>query len=474
MDLGSADNELKIPDIIPIPSLLKKELGLLGCFSMGFADVGADIFLALGLIAAYSGGAMPFAILIAAGVYVLTGLSYAELASAIPVAGGASVYGERAFGKFAGFIGGWGLMLDYTIDISLFAVAAIGYLSFFFPELRAVFPLATGLLIFFLMLINLFGIKESSWINSALTVGTVALILGLIIIGMVTTFNLQTFLSDLKPIQGERGIHDFLYSITLAMVAFIGIESISQGAEETRNPEKILPRAHLLAVGAVVLFALAISIMALGIISPQALAERADNPLVAVALALPFANVLVPLVAATGFAICLVSANTGIIGASRVTYSMSNHGLLTRRFQWVHPVFRTPWVTILIFSTLAIILAAGGDLFFLGELYAFGALTAYLIANLSLIKLRFSEPNLVRPFHSPFSIKWKGINVPLLAVAGVVGCAAMLFLVAWLHEAGRNFAILWFVVGIGHFIVYQDYRKKKDAAEGIRADKNAA
>ena len=108
-------------DIIGKIPTLKKELGFLGSFSMGFADVGADIFLALGLIAAYSGGAMPFAILIAAGVYVLTGLCYAELASAIPVAGGASVYGERAFGKLAGFIGGWGLMLDYTIDIALFA-----------------------------------------------------------------------------------------------------------------------------------------------------------------------------------------------------------------------------------------------------------------------------------------------------------------------------------------------------------------
>ena len=92
--------------LIPVaPAKLRQEMALLASFSMGFADVGADIFLALGLIAAYAGGAMPFAILIAAGVYVLTGLSYAELASSIPVAGGASVYGERAFGRFAGFIG---------------------------------------------------------------------------------------------------------------------------------------------------------------------------------------------------------------------------------------------------------------------------------------------------------------------------------------------------------------------------------
>ena len=445
--------------IKPISGMLKKEMGLMASFSMGFADVGADIFLALGLIAAYAGGAMPLAILVAAGVYVLTGLSYAELASSIPVAGGASVYGERAFGRFFGFLGGWGLMLDYTIDIALFAVAATGYLSFFFPAIRPIFPIATTLVILALTLVNLFGIKESSKVNSLLVLGTVALVLVLLIVGFATRFSLPMLLSGFKPISENPGIHNFLYSITLAMVAFIGIESISQGAEETKNPEQTLPRAHITAVSAVVFFALAISIMALGIVTPQALAQKADNPLVAVALALPFAWLLVPIVAFTGFAICFVSANTGIIGVSRVTYSMSNHSLLTRKFQWVHPMFRTPWVTILIFSTVAIFLAAYGDLFFLGELYAFGALTAYLIANLSLIKLRFAEPNLLRPFRSPLNIKLKNGSLPLLAIAGAIGCLGMLFLVAWLHEAGRNFAFLWFAIGIMHFVAYCRYRE---------------
>ncbi len=441
---------------------LKQDIGLLGSFSMGFADVGADIFLAIGLIAAYAGGVMPLAILIAAVVYVLTGLSYAELSSAIPVAGGASVYGERAFGKFFGFIGGWGLMLDYTIDIALFAVAATGYLSFFFPVIRDFFPFVTSALILILVIVNLFGIKESSFVNSVLTVGTIALVIVLFIVGMTTTFNMETFLSGLKPIGESPGWHSFLYSVTLAMVAFIGIESISQGAEETKNPEKTLPRATLFAVATVVVFALAISVMALGIVSPQAIAERTDNPLVAVALAIPFANILVPIVAFAGFAICFVSANTGIIGVSRVTYSMSNHGMLTRRFQWLHPMFRTPWLTIIIFSVIAIALAFYGDMFFLGELYAFGALTAYLMANLSLIKLRFSEPNLARPFKVPLNLRIGGIDIPLITVAGVIGCAGMLFLVGWLHDQGRNFALLWFIGGIGYYLYYRNYREKQD------------
>ncbi|HSB47555.1 MAG TPA: APC family permease [Candidatus Bilamarchaeum sp.] len=443
----------------PTDIALKKEIGLLGSFSLGFADVGADIFLALGLIATYALGAMPLAIIAAAAVYLLTGLAYAELSSAIPVSGGVSAYGERAFGRFAGFLGGWGLILDYTIDIALFAVAAAGYLSFFFPQIRGAFTLVTAFLIIVLVIINLFGIRESSFVNSVLTLGAVALIIVLSAVGFSTSFDMNMFLSGIQPIEVSPGIHDFLYSITLAMVAFIGVESISQGAEETKNPERTLPRATLMAVIMVILFALAMSVLALGVVTPKVLADNVDNPLVAVASALPFSGILVPIVAFAGFAICLVSANTGIIGVSRVTYSMSHRGFITRRFKWVHHLFGTPWVSIIVFSIIAIYLASFGDMFFLGELYAFGALTAYMISNLSLIRLRFTEPTLARPFKMPLNLRLGRAEVPVLGVLGVIGCGVMLALVALLHETGRTFALIWFAGGICYFLIYPHYRR---------------
>lgn len=122
-------------------------------------------------------------------------------------------------------------------------------------------------------------------------------------------------------------------------------------------------------------------------------------------------------------------------------------------------------VTIIIFSAIAIALASFGDLFLLGELYAFGALTAYLIASMALVKLRFSEPDLARPFQVPFNIEWKGKKLPILCILGTIGCMIMLFLVASLHEQGRNFAFLWFAVGIVYFFIYRNYRKNQTASE---------
>jgi APA family basic amino acid/polyamine antiporter len=440
------------------PSPLKKELGLLGSFSMGFADVGADIFLALGLIAAYAHGLMPLAILIAAIVYVTSGLSYAELASAIPVSGGSSAYGKRAFGPFVGFLAGWGLILDYTIDIALFAVASAGYLSFFLPHLSI--PIFAAFLIFTLLVLNLLGIRESSAINSGLTVIVIVILVGIVGLGFTFSYSSERFLAGLTPVGQDPGWDNFLYSITLAIVAFVGIESISQGAEETRHPEKVIPRATFLAIFFVVLFAMLLSIMSLGIVPWQSLEENMENPLVPVAKALPFAQIILPIVALAGFLVCFVSANTGIIGVSRVAYSMSGADLMARRINWVHPRYRTPWITITIFSIIAMALAYSGDMIFLGELYAFGALTAYTVTNLSLIKLRNSEPHLHRPFSVPLSIRPAGFQLPLITLIGTIGCLFMFLLVALLHVEGRNFAAIWFIFGICYFFGYRYYRSK--------------
>jgi APA family basic amino acid/polyamine antiporter len=139
---------------------------------------------------------------------------------------------------------------------------------------------------------------------------------------------------------------------------------------------------------------------------------------------------------------------------------MSGAGLMSRRINWVHPKYRTPWITVAVFSVIAMVLAYSGDMIFLGELYAFGALTAYTVTNLSLIALRNREPHLRRPFRVPFSFRLLGFEIPIITLIGTVGCLGMFVLVALLHTEGRNFAAIWFIFGILYYIGYRYYRRK--------------
>src|SRR5215471_202387 len=116
---------------------LRRAVGVWGSYTWGYADVGADVYVALGIVMLAAQGATNVAFLFAGLVYVMVGLAYTELAAAYPMAGGGQFYVLRGLGDFWGFVAGWAVLLDFTIDISLFALASAGYINFFFPELNA-------------------------------------------------------------------------------------------------------------------------------------------------------------------------------------------------------------------------------------------------------------------------------------------------------------------------------------------------
>ncbi len=171
---------------------LKREVGKFGSFSMGYADIGADIYISLGLIALYAYTAAPIALLIASIAYITTGLSYAELASKYPVAGGAQYYAYRAFGRLNGFIAGWGLMLDYTVDIALFSLASVGYLGFLVKifagksvlMVNPFYGLCAIFLIIILIGLNIIGIKYSSRFNEIFVFIDLLTIAAIVILGL--------------------------------------------------------------------------------------------------------------------------------------------------------------------------------------------------------------------------------------------------------------------------------------------------
>lgn len=471
---------------------LKREIGWYGSFAMGYADVGADLYVAIGLVAFFAAGASPIAFAVASITYVCTGLAYAELATAYPYAGGAHVYSMKAFNDMIGFVAGWAVMLDYTVDIALFSLASAGYLSFFFPVLHSSFALSIlGLnfsisyigfvafvMVLGLLLLNSIGIRESSAFNELLVSVDIVVESIILVVGILLAFGLALFLSQVgdfgAPSVFEHIVYvmpslgtqtqNFIYGITLAMTSFIGIESIAQAAEETKRPQSWIPRANKLSIVSVVLFAVGLSTLSMGLMPWQDLAASQADPMAAIASRIPYiGHFLGPIVALTGFTICYVSTNTGVIGASRVVFSMGRFNLMPAWFYKVHKRFRTPTRTIAVFGLIGATMALLGELRFVADLYNFGALLSYVIVNISLIILRNKEPDAYRAWKLPgtlrIHVRGKPILIPVISIIGAISTGAMWSLVIGFHAEGRIVGTIWLAVGVIGFVAFRRSRK---------------
>jgi APA family basic amino acid/polyamine antiporter len=462
---------------------LRRNLGILGNFAFGYADVAEGIYFTLGIVIINARGAAPYAYLFATMAYVLTALCYAELASTYHESGGAFIYAKRAFGANIAFLAAWALLLDYVVTTAISALAAIGYLGYFFPALNT--PLATGIATFVaiasLMVLNIVGIAESARFSYFLVLFAVAGEGLLLLVGYLFSYR-----AGLNPIHfGSSPTYPgFLYAVTIAMSSYLGIEVIAQSAGETRRPAKNIPRAVFLISAATVAAALLFSTLAIGVRSAQdfiANPASINDPLSFVAVRFPSGWIFASLAALLGMATLLVASNAGIVGSSRLTFSMSQEGTIPKFFSRLHRRYRTPFIAIIVFSSVSIGLAFTGQLNLVAELYNFGALLAYVIVGLSLIELRNREKDLVRPFATPFSFKirafWKKdpaarherYTVPVIGLAAVVADLIIWILVVLLHQLGRDFGSLWMGVGLLMFFLYTRFRKNQISSPGAQA-----
>ncbi len=462
---------------------LRRDVTVWGSYTWGYADVGADIYAALGLVIAAAQGLAPAAFAFAGMVYIMIGLAYTELASTYPVAGGGQYFSLRGLGDFWGFVAGSGLLLDYTIDIALFAVASAGYINFFTPlilgidlgqisvawgpfrEIKIVWLVETMLLIAFLIWINVRGVRESSLLNEVL--GAVDLILesSVVFFGFVLAWNPQLLLSQWTVALQTLPLDRFMYGSSLAIISFVGLESISQAAQETRRPATVIPRTSLALIFTVFIFAVGFSTVGLGILPWERFAASIGDPVAELAKAIPYLGLLAgPFAAVLGATILLISANTGVMGASRLTYSMSQLHLATKWLDHVHPRFHTPVRTIIVFSLmgavealLAFLTPSAMDT--LGNMYAFGATLGYTLVFISLIVLRFKDPYSPRPYIMPVNLKinWHGrrVDFPVLGVLGMCGVAFILFEVVLTHEIGRIAGPAWILLCIVYYVLWR-------------------
>jgi APA family basic amino acid/polyamine antiporter len=208
--------------------------------------------------------------------------------------------------------------------------------------------------------------------------------------------------------------------------------------------------------------------------SPQELTSGyLDNPLAGIAASLPVfgREWLVPWVGLLGAAILFVAANAGLIGASRLTFAMSEHFTLPRLLYQLHPKFKTPYVSLIVFSALAsVVVVLFRNLTHIAELYNFGAMLSFALAHLSLLGLRIRQPTMARPFKVGENLRFGGAALPITAILGLVGTAAVWVDVILTKPAGRNLGFLWMGIGLASYLRYR-WRQKLPATARLEIEK---
>lgn len=448
---------------------LARVLGVPGLFAIGYGNVGSSIYYALGVTSLYALGATPIILMLGGIFFAFTALSYAEGTALIPEAGGSSSFARRAFNEFLSFFAAWALLLDFIVTIAISAFTASSYLGYFMPVLRT-YPANTyfGIgVVLFLLLLNIRGVKETSTLNVSLAVLDIITQTALIALGMVLLFNLPLLIHQVR-LGTVPTWHAFFYSLSIAMVAYTGIESVSNMAEEAKRPEKTVPRAAILTVAVVLFMYAGLSGIALSAMPTHLdpatgryvtdLATRwLNDPIAGIVRHLPplEAHILAPWIAILGTSILVIATNAGILGASRLTFSMGLHRQVPPVLSRVHPRFHTPYVAIIFFCLLATALIIPGSIEWMADCYAYGALLSFTIAHVSVIALRIKEPDVPRPFRAPLNVSFKGRRIPLTAVLGGMWTFFVWCIVAFTHPIGRVVGTSWVVFGILMYIIYR-------------------
>lgn len=451
-------------------------LGVNALFATAYGNVGSSIYYALGLVAALALGLTPIVFVITGVIFFWTAATYAEATAMYPEAGGSSSFARHAFGEFWSFFAAWGQLLNYVITVAISAFFVPHYIGGLFWDPLRSSPgdvVAGALIIAVLAAINVRGVKESAGLNIALAVVDFMTQLLLVLIGFVLVLSPGTLVGNIELGVAPTWSH-FLLAIPLGMVAYTGIETISNLAEEAKDEAKTIPAAISrvrLAVFAIYFTLPAVALSALPVHFNAQVGEYqtklgvaedhggfAGDPILGVVKQIHLGplqgagELYVGLLAAT---ILFIATNAGLIGVSRLVYSMGIHRQVPDRLRQLHPRYGTPWVSIVIFAVVAIVTLLPGQAAFLGNMYAFGAMLSFTIAHLAVVRLRAVAPEYKRPYRGPGNVRIRGTDVPLFAVLGGTGTAISFVVVTALNLVVALAGVLWLALGISLYVIYR-------------------
>jgi APA family basic amino acid/polyamine antiporter len=460
---------------------LPRVLGTLALFSTAYGDVGSSIYYALGVTAFFALGLTPLVFLAAGIVFLFTALTYAEGTTMFPESGGASSFARRAFNPFAGFFAGWAQILNYIITISISAFSVPAYLAVFSPVLKEApyQAFAGAALVFVLIIVNVIGVKETAFMNILLAIFDLATQVTIVLLGVFLVLNWDVLLHFNLRLGALPTFSEIVRGLSIAMIAYTGIETVSNMAEETRNPHRSAPRAILSVFAVVIVLYTTIPLVALSAMPVDRVTPEGpmtalgsvykSDPLIGIVRAFPdgllkqAVLVWIGLLAAT---ILTIAANAGLIGISRLTYSLGHHKQLPPGLAKIHHRTHTPFVAILVFGTVAILAILPGKIEALAALYAFSAMMSFTIAHLSILKLRLSHPDLPRPFRIRFTVPWRGVRLPITAILGGL-CTATAWTVIMASDISHeHLGLVWVAFGLVLYGIYRSRLRRAEEAKG--------
>jgi basic amino acid/polyamine antiporter, APA family len=453
---------------------LKRSLGKWNLLMLGIGGIiGAGIFALSGTAAAnYAGPAVTYSFIIAGIACAFAGLCYAELASMIPIAGSAYTYAYATMGEFIAWIIGWDLILEYLFACSTVAVGWSGYMVSFLESLDihlpaqfsqspllyntethewtktgAVINLPAVVIIALLSSVLYRGVKESATLNNVIVVIKLTVIALFILFGMhyINTDNLTPYIPDATA-SGAYGWGGIFRAAGVIFFAYIGFDSVSTAAQEAKNPQKDMPFGILGSLIVCTIIYIIFATVMTGMVSYKELGVPAP---VAVAIdsagdGLKWLSPLVKIGAIAGLSsVILIMA----LAQSRIFYTMSNDGLLPPLFGKVHEKFKTPYLSTIITGVVACAIAGFFPIGLLGELVSIGTLLAFAIVCAGVLYLRYNQPELNRPFKSPW--------FPFVPIAGILSA---IFVMATLPGDTWIRLIVWLILGL---LIYFGYGMKR-------------
>ena len=455
---------------------LERVLGTPALFATAYGNVGSSIYYALGLTAIYALGLTPLVFVIAGVIFAATAATYAEGTVRFPEAGGSSSFARHAFDELVSFGAAWSQMLVYVVTVATSAFFVPHYLSVFWEPLRTnPWDIVGGaVVIVVLVALNIVGVQDAARLSITLAVIDFATQVVLVVLGFALVFNPEILTSNI-----HWGVaptwSNFAISIPIAMLAYTGVETVSNLAEEAREPSRTVPAAYKLVAGAVFAIYFTLPLVALSampvtlengryttkLAQPPEEGGYANDPILGVVANLGLhgatlraLELYVGILAAT---ILFIATNAGVIGASRITYSMASHRQIPEVFRRLHPTFKTPWLALLVFAgLLPVLVILPGSVTFVGTLYSFGATLSFTVAHAAIVRLRMIGPegdDVV--YRGRPNLRVGRTTWPVFAVVGGLATGASFLVILAQNPTTRWVGLGWLAFGLISYAIYR-------------------